>query len=518
MKQRNFLFILSLCCCIFSSLAGENVLLDDFESGDKGWTPVNQGWVDFEIVNNPSRDAVNASDKVMKIVRKAQTQNWAGIILRDKIELSFGALKDQYRYGHVKILKTTNGNVSLKLEKNGDAGSFTNSQNYSPNGQWQEIVFDLGGAGGALYDDFFIMPDQTASIPEDITIYIDEITFKPDLNAGEIETELPGIFQLVWADEFDGPNGTGLDPTKWTYEIGNGSGGWGNKELEYYTNRTENVFMREGFLVIKAIKESYQGFNYTSGRFITRNKGDWKYGRIEARLKLPKGRGVWPAFWMMPTRSVYGGWPNSGEIDIMEFVGYDANRVYGTVHRQAGSGGNGNGNTASIAGKNDDFQVVRIDWEPGYIKWYLNDQLFHTYNNAATGSAQWPFDQEFYCILNFAVGGEWGGAQGVDESIWPQEFQIDYVRVYQKQGGTAIQQMNNEIFFVSPLPNDELKITSSSLLPSNMDIYSLTGQKQLSRKITSGISQISISYLPKGIYIITISDGVNLYSQKIIKA
>jgi beta-glucanase (GH16 family) len=253
-----------------------------------------------------------------------------------------------------------------------------------------------------------------------------------EITANSHDIELPGTFQLVWSDEFDGPDGSGLNPDKWTYETGNGANGWGNQELEYYTNRTDNVFIRNGFLIIKAIKEQYQGFDYTSGRFVSRNKGDWKYGRVEARFKLPKGCGVWPAIWMMPTKSEYGRWPHSGEIDIMEFVGYEAEKIYGTVHRTAGSGGNGDGNNINITGKADDFHVIRVDWEPGYIKWYLNDQLFHTYNNAYTGNAQWPFDREFYCILNFAVGGQWGGAQGIDETIWPQEFLIDYVRVYQK--------------------------------------------------------------------------------------
>lgn len=507
------MLFLSYYTCI--SIAGEDVLLDDFESGDKGWSPVDPGWVDFKIVDNPHVDAINFSAKVMKVERKAATQNWAGIILRDKAELSFGPFKNQYRYACVKILKTKNGTVSLKLERNGNAGSFTSTQNYEPSGQWQEIVFDLIGAGGTVYKDFFIMPDQTANLSENVTVYIDDIVFRPDPN-GEDPAELPGTFQLVWADEFDALDGTSPDPSKWTYEIGNGSNGWGNNELEYYTNRTENVFIRNECLIIKAVKEKYDLYNYTSARLITKNKGDWKYGRIEARIRLPQGRGTWPAFWMMPTKSVYGNWPNSGEIDIMEYVGFDPDHVYGTVHRKEGSGNNGSGNTANISGENGEFQVVRIDWEPGYIRWFLNDQLFHTYYNLGSGNAQWPFDQEFYCILNFAVGGNWGGAQGVDNNIWPQEFQIDYVRVYQKQENVSIPPLQNKSLFVPSLSKDELKI-NSSLFPLFVSIYSLTGQKRTASKITSENSSISVSDLPQGVYIITVSDGNHSYSQKFIK-
>jgi beta-glucanase (GH16 family) len=449
----------------------------------------------------------------MKIVRKANTSDWAGIILRNKVELPFGVFPEQYRYIHVKILKTTSGNVSLKLEKNGDAGSFTNTQSYIPTGQWQEIIFDMEGAGGAMYDDYFIMPDQTGNLSEDITIYIDEIVVKTDPNAGENrEIELPGTFRLVWADEFDTES---YNPAIWSPQIA--GDGFGNNELQYYTGLEKNIFVRDGNLVLKAYKENYQNREYTSGKLWSQNKKYIKYGRVEVRFKLPKGRGTWPAIWMMPQYSIYGGWPNSGEIDIMEFVGYDAGKIHGTVHRGSGSGGNGNGNNTSIAGKIDDFHVIRIDWEPGYIKWYLNDQLFHTYNNAFTGSAQWPFDQEFYVILNFAVGGNWGGAQGVDENIWPQEFLIDYVRVYQKSEETAVEPVKNASFSIFPLSNEKLKVTSCSQSPVNINIYSLLGEKKISKNAVVENSTIDISNLYKGIYVVTVSDENYLYSQKIIK-
>jgi beta-glucanase (GH16 family) len=512
MKNRIFLSFI-LCCFILSAFAQEDIVLDNFESGNQAWAPVDQGWVNYEVVNNPNPDAVNSSDKVMKVIRKAGTQTWAGIILRNKMELSFGALSGQYRYAHVKILKTTNGKIAFKLEKNGDAGSYTNSQNYTPSGQWQEIIFDFGGAAGARYDDFFIMPDQTENPSQDITIYIDDIIFQSDPNAGEADDpELPGTFKLMWADEF---NGDSYDHSIWSPQIA--GGGFGNHELQYYTGNSNNIFTRDGNLVLKAIKETYNGHAYTSGKLWTQNFRNFKYGRVEARFKLPKGRGTWPAIWMMPANSVYGGWPNSGEIDVMEFVGYDANKIYGTVHRGAGSGGNGNGNSISIAGKTDDFHTIRIDWEPGYIKWYLDDQLFHTYNNGYAGTAQWPFDQDFYVILNFAVGGDWGGAQGVDANIWPQEFLIDYVRVYQKSEETGVKEIKNDLFTLSSFSKDELEITSFSPSALIINLYSLSGQKQLSQTINQGSNPINITSLPVGVYIISVSDGIQYYSQKIIK-
>ncbi len=237
-------------------------------------------------------------------------------------------------------------------------------------------------------------------------------------------------YELVWSDEF---NGTKLDESNWTYEIGNGSGGWGNNELQYYTNSEKNCFIEDGVLNIKAIKENKNNFKYTSTRIVTRNKADFKYGRFEARMIIPSGRGIWPAFWMMPTKSVYGGWPNSGEIDIMEHVGYDANRIYCTVHNQQGNGGNGQqkGGSKVFNTIYTEYHVYAVEWFPDAMKFYVDDTLVFTYSPSTRTQANWPYDQEFYMILNVAVGGNWGGARGVDDSIFPQTLKVDYVRVYQ---------------------------------------------------------------------------------------
>jgi beta-glucanase (GH16 family) len=409
------------------------------------------------------------------------------------------------------MLKTTNGSVTFKLENNGDAGSYSNTQQYPAGDGWKEVIFDFGAAGGS-YDDFFIMPDQTENPTQPITVYIDEIEFRPDPNPTEIgDVELPGTFQLVWADEF---NGTSYDNTIWSPQIS--GGGFGNNELQYYTGDADNIFMRDGCLVLKAIKETYQNHAYTSGKIWTQSKKFFKYGRVEARFKLPVGRGTWPAIWMMPQSSVYGGWPNSGEIDIMEFVGYDANKIYGTVHRGAGSGGNGDGNSRTM--NPNEFHTIRIDWEPGYIKWYLDDVLFHTYNNAFAGNAQWPFDQNFYVIMNFAVGGNWGGAQGVDTNIWPQEFLIDYVRVYQKSESTVVDSnAAGRQLTISSHEKNQLEV-KTEVFPLTLDIFSLSGEHILTQVINDSAVVVDISALPQGMYIIKASNGAEVaFSQKIVK-
>ena len=232
----------------------------------------------------------------------------------------------------------------------------------------------------------------------------------------------------VWADEFDVagvPN-----TTKWGYDLG--GSGWGNNELQYYTDALANAKVENGKLVITAIKESFGGKNYTSARLVSKNKGDFLYGRIEARAKLPSGRGTWPAIWMLPTDWAYGGWPKSGEIDIMEHVGYDPNNVVMSVHTDAYNHGIGTQKSATklIPTAMSEFHNYRVDWTPYAVRGYIDDQLVFTFINEGKGYSTWPFDKRFHLLLNLAVGGNWGGAQGVDDTIFPAVFEIDYVRVY----------------------------------------------------------------------------------------
>ncbi len=242
-------------------------------------------------------------------------------------------------------------------------------------------------------------------------------------------------WRLVWSDEFDY---TGLpDPKKWDYDVG--GQGWGNKELQFYTaRRKENARVENGHLLIEARREQWNGCEYTSARLVSRGKGDWIYGRVEVRAKLPSGRGTWPAIWMLPTGRSYGGWPNSGEIDIMEHVGFDADVVHASVHTSAYNHKIHTQKTAElkVPTSRTRFNVYAIEWTPEEIRGFVNEQHYFTFRNERLTNPtadyrQWPFDKPFHLLLNLAVGGTWGGQQGVDTAIWPQRLEIDYVRVYQ---------------------------------------------------------------------------------------
>ncbi len=234
----------------------------------------------------------------------------------------------------------------------------------------------------------------------------------------------------VWSDEF---NYEGLpDSTRWSYDVG--GDGWGNGELQYYTKkRLQNAQVTGGNLVITARKEDYEGNAYTSARLVSKNKGDWLYGRIEVRAKLPSGRGIWPAIWMLPTNSDYGVWPRSGEIDIMEYVGWQPDTIHGTVHTQAFNHniGTQKGELIQIPDCEEQFHVYALEWSEQKIEVFVDDISYFTFDNSGTGDyREWPFDRIFHLLLNVAVGGSWGGLHDIDDSIFPQSFLIDYVRVF----------------------------------------------------------------------------------------
>ncbi|PRD49182.1 glycoside hydrolase [Sphingobacterium haloxyli] len=232
-----------------------------------------------------------------------------------------------------------------------------------------------------------------------------------------------------WADEFDYE---GLpDTDKWSYDIG--GSGWGNNELQYYTEaRSENVQVADGLLTITARKETYEGSGYTSTRLISKGKGDFLYGRFEVKAKVPQGRGTWPAAWMLPSDWTYGDWPASGEIDILEHVGYDQDVVHISVHTEAYNHSIGTQKTAfrKIQNATTEFHTFRVDWTPAYIRGFVDDVQLFNFPNEGTGYKVWPFDQKFHWLLNLAVGGDWGGQQGIDEEVYPVQYQVDYVRVY----------------------------------------------------------------------------------------
>lgn len=243
-------------------------------------------------------------------------------------------------------------------------------------------------------------------------------------------------WQLVWRDEFE--SGAQPDEQLWSYQVG--AGGWGNNELQYYTNaRTENARIEDGVLVIEARNESYGGAQYTSARLRSLGKGDWKYGRFEIRAKLPEGLGTWAAIWMMPSESAYGdgGWPDNGEIDIMEAVGHEPDKSHSAIHVNALNHQRGNNpfSTVTNATARSDFHVYALEWTPSRITTFVDDRPNLVYERGGSDWTYWPFDKPFHLLLNLAVGGDWGGLQGVDPSDYPARFEIDYVRVYEDVSG-----------------------------------------------------------------------------------
>lgn len=249
----------------------------------------------------------------------------------------------------------------------------------------------------------------------------------------------PG-WTLVWSDEFNGPNGSAVDASKWVSETG--GGGWGNDELEYYTARPLNAYQQDGNLVIKVLAEKYTGTdgvtrNYTSARLKTLGKFSQAYGRFEARIKIPRGQGIWPAFWMMGDDIEKIGWPTGGEIDIMENIGKEPALVHGTIHGPGYSGANGIGAPYSLPGGQayaDGFHIFAVEWEPAAIRFYVDDHLYATRTPAdLPAGTKWVYNHPFFMLLNVAVGGSWPGNPDAS-SPFPQTMLVDYVRVYRRPG------------------------------------------------------------------------------------
>jgi beta-glucanase (GH16 family) len=243
------------------------------------------------------------------------------------------------------------------------------------------------------------------------------------------ETQVVTKFDIItMQDEFD-VAGTPNDKI-WGYDIGTGTNGWGNNELQYYTDRTSNVEVKDGMLKITAIKEDYEGAAYTSARLLTKGKFDQKYGRFEARMKLPWGQGMWPAFWLLGADFDSVGWPHCGEIDVMENRGAEPTQVSGTVHGPGYSGDNPVTKEYVLPnGRFDtEFHVFGIEWGEDYINYYVDDVLYNQITPADV-NGEWVFDQPFFIIINLAVGGNFGGPPN-DATVFPQEMLVDYVRVY----------------------------------------------------------------------------------------
>jgi beta-glucanase (GH16 family) len=233
-------------------------------------------------------------------------------------------------------------------------------------------------------------------------------------------------WKLAWADEF---NGKSIDPKNWVFD--KGGSGWGNAEMEYYTDRPENARVENGLLIIEARKEQYQGLPYTSARMVTRKMREFQYGHIEARMKLPYGQGIWPAFWLLGGNAA---WPAGGEIDILEFIGKTPDTVYQTVHGPGYSGARGIGSHFVMTADTlkNDFHIFAVDWAENEIHWSVDGQeVFKVTPDKIPDGTQWVFDHPLFIILNVAVGGGWPGYPDAT-TVFPQQLLVDYVRVYQK--------------------------------------------------------------------------------------
>lgn len=235
--------------------------------------------------------------------------------------------------------------------------------------------------------------------------------------------------KLVMQDEFDA-NGA-PNSAMWSYNIGTGNNGWGNNELEYYTDRPENIVVENGMLKITAIKEVFMGSGYTSARIVSKGKYEKQYGRVEARIKLPWGKGLWPAFWMLGADSDTVSWPQCGEIDIMEYIGSNPTTVFGTLHGPGYSGGEAITKKYSLSNDrfDNDFHIFGIEWGKDYVNFYVDDVLYNQITPKDV-KGEWVYNKPFYIILNLAVGGVYPG-QPNSETVFPQTMLVDYVRIYE---------------------------------------------------------------------------------------
>jgi beta-glucanase (GH16 family) len=306
---------------------------------------------------------------------------------------------------------------------------------------------------------------------------------------------------LVWADEFDGSD---VDPSKWTFQLGDGTDvglppGWGNNELQYYL--AENATVADGRLTITAREESMGGLHYTSARMRSLGKGDWTFGRIEMRAKMPIGRGLWPAFWMLPSDSIYGGWAASGEIDIVEYIGSQPYRILGTIHYGGAWPFNvyASSNYFLPSGTfHDDFHVFAVEWELGEIRWYVDGIPYGRRTNwfSSGGAFPAPFDKDFHVLLNVAVGGNLPGAPD-GMTVFPQELVVDYVRVYQRPPVVAV---------TSPVtddvlePGDDVTITIDVTDDGSIQLVQFLQGAAVLGELTTPPYELTVPDVPAGCY------------------
>ncbi|HSI69022.1 MAG TPA: glycoside hydrolase family 16 protein [Gillisia sp.] len=264
-----------------------------------------------------------------------------------------------------------------------------------------------------------------------VILFISFTACKQDTESKVKEKE-EDAWELVWSDEFDYE---GLpDPAKWTHDTAGNSWGWGNNEAQFHTSKdSNNSYVSNGSLKINALIKEKEGKKYTSARLITKGKGDWKYGKFEVKAKLPQGRGTWPAIWMLSSDDSVK-WPDMGEIDIMEHVGFDPDTVFSTVHTKDYNHmiGTQVGEKMYLPTATEEFHIYSLEWDKDELRSYVDGKQYFTYKNDGTGEGAWPFNKPFFLILNLAIGGGLGGQQGIDDAQFPHTLEVEYVRVFQK--------------------------------------------------------------------------------------
>lgn len=295
------------------------------------------------------------------------------------------------------------------------------------------VVTDTLKEGDEDFKVLFSNPkNATLSLTEVTCTIRNDDTYSPNSsNDGYTTPDNYSGYKLAWRDEFDG---TQIDPANWSYDIG--GGGWGNDEWQFYTSRSENSYIKSGRLVIEAIKEKYQNRDYTSARLISKGKREFMFGRVDIRAKLPKGKGIWPALWMLGSNIDQIGWPACGEIDIMELLGHEPDKSYGTIHwgkQGSGVSQNTQGFYKLTNGKNfsDEFHVFSLDWEKDKLSILVDDNVIFSTTAAKLGVDNYLYNNPNFFIMNVAVGGRWPGYPDAT-TVFPQRMEVDYIRVFQK--------------------------------------------------------------------------------------
>lgn len=383
---------------------GDYYLLDwDFGNGE---TASNSSKTQTYSIYYPQAGTYSVRLTIIDFDGNRHTVTKTLTITRDDLVFAFTATPDAQNPNRIHLVNTSEGNFSSFrwIFRNKVIENENTAVAYFPYKGIYEIELQL------IKDNNQYSTKQTVTIAADDPNYL-------------------STFTLTWSDEFDGSS---VNTGNWTFETG--ASGWGNNEWQNYTDG-ENAEVKDGKLIITArkVNDNHTVGSYTSTRMITKGKQEFTYGRMEIRAKLPSGTGVWPAIWMLGANISSVGWPACGEIDIMEYVGYQPDVVHSTVHTAAGYGSNGSGSSMNLPTAEEEFHVYGLIWTEKKLVFYVDseDNVVHTYAPSNKTSENWPFDKPHFFIMNIAVGGNWGGAQGVDDSIFPQTMEVDYVRVYQ---------------------------------------------------------------------------------------